>query len=49
MMLLEQAIREFDRHMTVERNLSDQTRKSYLSDLEQYRAFLEKQPRIGGG
>ncbi len=38
---LEQAIKEFDRHMTVERNLSDRTRKSYLSDLGQYRTFLE--------
>jgi integrase/recombinase XerC len=40
-MILEQAIQEFDRHMSVERNLSDQTRRSYLSDLRQYRAFLE--------
>ena len=47
-MLLEQAIREFDRHMTVERNLSEQTRKSYLSDLEQYRAFIEKHPLSAG-
>ncbi len=47
-MLLEQAIREFDRHMTVERNLSDRTRKSYLSDLEQYRAFIEKQAVSSG-
>ena len=46
-MLLEQAIREFDRHMTFERNLSDRTRKSYLSDLEQYRSFIEKQPAAG--
>ena len=47
-MLLEQAIKEFDRHMTVERNLSDRTRKSYLSDLEQYRAFIQKQAVSGG-
>jgi integrase/recombinase XerC len=46
-MLLEQAIREFDRHMTVERNLSDRTRRSYLSDLEQYRAFIEKRAVSG--
>jgi integrase/recombinase XerC len=38
---LEQAIKEFDRHMAVERNLSDRTRQSYLSDLRQYRDFLE--------
>ena len=47
-MLLEQAIKEFDRHMTVERNLSDRTRKSYLSDLKQYRAFIERQAVSGG-
>jgi len=40
-MILERAIEEFDRHMAVERNLSDQTRKSYLSDLRQFQAFLE--------
>jgi len=38
---LEQAIKEFDMHMAIERNLSDRTRKSYLSDLRQYRVFLE--------
>jgi integrase/recombinase XerC len=38
---LEQAIKEFDVHMAIERNLSDRTRKSYLSDLRQYRVFLE--------
>lgn len=42
-MVLDQAIEEFDRHMTVERNLSDQTRRSYLCDLSQYQAFLERQ------
>jgi integrase/recombinase XerC len=47
-MSLEQAIRKFDRHMTVERNLSERTRKSYRSDLEQYREFLEKQPASSG-
>lgn len=40
-MILEKAIEEFDRHMAVEKNLSDQTRKGYLSDLRQFRAFLE--------
>ena len=34
--------------MTVERNLSERTRKSYLSDLEQYRSFIEKQPLSAG-
>ncbi len=49
-MILEQAIQEFDRHMSVERNLSDQTRRGYLSDLRQYRAFLESrgEPAEGG-
>lgn len=47
-MEIEQAIRAFDRHMTVERNLSDRTRRSYLSDLAQYRAFLENQPAANG-
>ena len=41
MTFLEQAIKEFDMHMAIERNLSDRTRKSYLSDLRQYRVFLE--------
>ena len=47
-MILEQAIQEFDRHMAVERNLSDQTRRSYLSDLRQYRAFLERRDELRG-
>ncbi len=47
-MLLAQAIREFDRYMTFEKNLSDRTRKSYLSDLEQYRSFLDKRPAPEG-
>jgi len=49
MMILEQAIQEFDRHMAVERNLSDQTRRSYLSDLRQYRAFLESRGESAEG
>jgi len=40
MTALEQAIVEFGRHMQVERNLSPHTRKSYLADLGQFRAFL---------
>lgn len=46
-MLLKEAIQEFDRHMAVERNLSDQTRKAYVSDLEQYRTFLEREKASG--
>ncbi len=37
---LEQAIGEFDRHMTVERNLSEHTRDGYLTDLRQFQTFL---------
>jgi integrase/recombinase XerC len=47
MNLLDQAIAEFGRHMEVERNLSEKTTKSYLSDLGQYRAFLEKRETAG--
>jgi len=42
-MLLNEAIQEFDRHMAVEKNLSEQTRRGYISDLRQYREFLEKE------
>lgn len=44
---LEQAITDFSRHMEVERNLSDRTKQSYLSDLRQYRLFLEKRGTEG--
>ncbi|TFG93492.1 MAG: tyrosine recombinase XerC [Syntrophobacterales bacterium] len=37
---MEDAIRDFGIHMEVERNLSYHTRRSYLSDLGQFRAFL---------
>jgi len=41
-MRIEDAIRNFGIHMEVERNLSYHTRRSYLSDLEQFREFLLK-------
>ena len=46
-MLISEAIEEFDRHMGVEKNLSDQTRKGYMSDLRQYREFIEKAGSTG--
>ncbi len=38
--LLEQAISGFGRHLRVERNLSAHTKTAYLTDLEQFRAFV---------
>ena len=42
MSLLEQAIRKFTIHMEVERNLTPNTRKNYLSDIRQFQKFLTK-------
>ena len=47
MIALDKAIEDFDRHMAIEKNLSDKTRKSYLSDLRQYRPFLEAEADSG--
>lgn len=44
---LQQAIAAFDRHMAVEKNLSDLTRKGYLADLRQYEAFLAREASPG--
>jgi integrase/recombinase XerC len=46
--LLEQAIGEFGRHMHVERNLSEHTRVGYLTDLKQFRVFIETREVSGG-
>ncbi len=46
--LLEQAIGGFGRHLQVERNLSAHTQKGYLTDLGQFRAFLEMPGGAGG-
>lgn len=45
--LLAQAIGEFGRHMTIERNLSKHTTEGYLTDLKQYQAFLEAREAAG--
>lgn len=37
---MDKAIRDFDVYMEVEKNLSPHTRKSYLTDLGQFRTFL---------
>lgn len=37
---METAIRAFGTHMEVERNLSNHTRRNYLSDLKQFQGFL---------
>ncbi|NPV04971.1 MAG: tyrosine recombinase XerC [Syntrophaceae bacterium] len=39
---MEKAIEAFEAHLTAERNLSPHTRRSYLADLRQFRAFLEQ-------
>jgi integrase/recombinase XerC len=46
--LLEQTICEFGRHLQVERNLSSHTRKGYMTDLDQFRTFLEMPGAPGG-
>lgn len=44
---LGEAIAEFGRHMEVEKNFSEKTTKSYLSDLRQYQSFLAQ--RVADG
>lgn len=39
---MERAIRDFERYMEVERNLSPRTRTSYVTDLNQFRRFLQE-------
>lgn len=38
---MEKAIEDFARHMEMERNLSPHTRKNYLTDLRQFKGFLD--------
>lgn len=39
---MEKAVRDFAVHMEIERNLSPHTRKNYLTDLKQFKAFLDE-------
>lgn len=39
--VMEKDIQDFAVHLKIERNLSDHTRRSYLSDLRQFRGYLE--------
>ncbi|MFB3926160.1 MAG: site-specific tyrosine recombinase/integron integrase [Syntrophales bacterium] len=39
---MEKAIREFQKFMEIEKNFSPHTRKNYISDLKQFKEFLEK-------
>lgn len=47
--ILDEAINEFGRHVKYERNLSDHTRRNYLTDLKQYRMFLESKGGASNG
>ena len=46
---MKQAMRDFEAHLAVERNLSPHTRKNYLIDLRQFRDFLESNDVSGRG
>jgi integrase/recombinase XerC len=48
-MNMKQAMRDFEAHLAVERNLSPYTRKSYLIDLRQFRDFLGNSDVSGRG
>ncbi|ABC77302.1 tyrosine recombinase XerC [Syntrophus aciditrophicus] len=43
---MDELIKEFDRYMDLERNLSTHTRKNYLSDLNQFKIYLEENHRV---
>jgi len=48
-MNMKQAMRDFEAHLAVERNLSPYTRKNYLIDLRQFRDFLGNSDVSGRG
>ncbi len=41
---MDDLIRSFEKHLSVERNVSPHTRRAYRQDLEEFRAFLEQGP-----
>ncbi len=46
---MERAIEDFGNHLATERNLSPHTRRSYLADLGQFRAFLAENGLLPAG
>ena len=46
---MEKAIEDFGNHLATERNLSPHTRRSYLADLGQFRAFLTESGLLPAG
>ena len=46
---MEKAIEDFGNHLATERNLSPHTRRSYLADLGQFRAFLAENGLLPAG
>lgn len=45
---MDRLLKSFEEHLDLERNLSTRTVESYLNDLRQFKAFLEKQTGFSG-